>query len=125
MTQAAESRVSGDRREREEREGKSAIAADRVAPQKSSDTEDEDAAANDGAETFASQSRRLRNSIVSLAIFFAIVVGLLLGVPSLDSATDRIERASAGWVAAALGLELLSCLGYVVLFELVFGRLGR
>lgn len=33
--------------------------------------------------------------------------------------------ASLGWVAAGIGLELLSCLGYVVLFELVFDTLRR
>jgi uncharacterized membrane protein YbhN (UPF0104 family) len=73
----------------------------------------------------AAQSRTLRNSIISLAIFFALVVVLLLGVPGLDAATDRIERANVQWVVAGIVLELLSCLGYVVLFSLVFGRLGR
>jgi uncharacterized protein (TIRG00374 family) len=73
----------------------------------------------------AAQSRTLRNSIVSLAVFFAIVVALLLGVPGLQSAGDRISDASGGWIAAAVLLEVLSCVGYVVLFDLVFGRLGR
>jgi uncharacterized membrane protein YbhN (UPF0104 family) len=67
----------------------------------------------------------LRNSIVSLAVFFALVAGLLFGVPGLDSAGDRIAHASSGWIAAAIVLEVLSCVGYVVLFELVFGRLGK
>jgi uncharacterized membrane protein YbhN (UPF0104 family) len=73
----------------------------------------------------ASQSRTLRNSIISLAVFFALVVALLLGVPGLDAAADRIEKANIAWIAAGVVLEVLSCLGYVVLFELVFGRLGR
>jgi uncharacterized protein (TIRG00374 family) len=73
----------------------------------------------------AAQSRTLRNSIISLAIFFALIVALLLGVPGLDAATDRIEKANVPWVVAGIILELLSCLGYVVLFSLVFGRLGR
>jgi uncharacterized membrane protein YbhN (UPF0104 family) len=73
----------------------------------------------------ASQSRTLRNSIISLAIFFALVVALLLGVPGLDAAADRIEKANIPWIGAGIALEVLSCLGYVVLFELVFGRLGR
>jgi uncharacterized membrane protein YbhN (UPF0104 family) len=29
------------------------------------------------------------------------------------------------WILAGIALEVLSCLGYVVLFDLVFGRLGR
>ena len=75
--------------------------------------------------TLAAQSRTLRNSIISLAVFFALVAALLLGVPGLDSAGDRIAHANTAWVAAGVILELLSCVGYVVLFELVFGRLGK
>jgi uncharacterized membrane protein YbhN (UPF0104 family) len=73
----------------------------------------------------AASSRTLRNSIISLAVFFAIVAGLLLGVPGLREAGDRITDAHLGWVLGGVGLEILSCMGYVVLFDLVFGRLGR
>ncbi len=34
------------------------------------------------ADALAVQSRTLRNSIISLAIFFALVVALLLAVPA-------------------------------------------
>ncbi len=68
----------------------------------------------------STQSRRLRNGLISLAVFFALVVALLLAVPGLRSAGERITDASAGWIAAGVGFELLSCAGYVVLFELVF-----
>jgi uncharacterized membrane protein YbhN (UPF0104 family) len=74
---------------------------------------------------FAAQSRTLRNSIISLAIFFALVAALLIGVPGLDAAADRIGHANVPWIVAGMGLEVLSCVGYVVLFELIFGRLGR
>jgi len=77
------------------------------------------------AQGLAVQSRRLRNSIVSLAVFFAIVVGLLLSVPGLRTAGERITDADWGWVGAGIGFELLSCVSFVVLFGLVFGRLGR
>src|SRR5207302_5998189 len=60
----------------------------------------------------------------SLAVFFALVAAVLLAVPGLRSAADRISDANPGWVAVAIGLELLSCAGYVVLFDLVFGKLG-
>ena len=73
----------------------------------------------------AAQSRTLRNSIISLAVFFALVAGLLLGVPSLKSAGERITDANTSWIGIALVLEVLSCVSYVVLFNLVFGRLGR
>jgi hypothetical protein len=73
---------------------------------------------DDGAGAMAAHSRTLRNSIVSLAIFFALVVALLLGVPGLRSAADHISDANILWVLAGVGLELVSCAGYVVLFVL-------
>lgn len=76
-------------------------------------------------DELAVQSRRLRNSLISLAVFFAIVVLLLLAVPGLRTAAERISDADPGWVLGAIGLELLSCVGYMVLFDLVFGRIGR
>jgi uncharacterized protein (TIRG00374 family) len=68
----------------------------------------------------SSQSRRLRNGLISLAIFFVLVAALLFAVPGLRSAGELITDANIPWVAAGLGFELLSCAGYVVLFELVF-----
>jgi uncharacterized protein (TIRG00374 family) len=76
-------------------------------------------------DELAAQSRRLRNSLISLAVFFALVVLLLLAVPGLRTAAERISDANPDWVLAAIGLELLSCVGYMVLFDLVFGRIGR
>ncbi len=68
----------------------------------------------------SAQSRKLRNGLISLAIFFALVIALLLAVPGLRSAGEKITDADVPWIAAAIGFELLSCAGYVVLFELVF-----
>ncbi len=79
----------------------------------------------EGADVLAAQSRTLRNSLISLAIFFALVVALLFGVPGLDAAADRITHANTLWVLVGIALEVLSCVGYVVLFDLVFARLGR
>lgn len=79
----------------------------------------------DGVDVLAAQSRRLRNSVISLAIFFGLVIALLFGVPGLRAAGEQITDANGGWSCAAVAFELLSCLGYVVLFDLVFGRLGR
>jgi uncharacterized membrane protein YbhN (UPF0104 family) len=73
----------------------------------------------------AAQSRTLRNSIISLAIFFALIAALLLAVPGLRSAADRISDANPAWIGAGVVLEVLSCAGYVVLFGLVFGMLTR
>lgn len=77
------------------------------------------------AAGLGAQSRRLRNSIVSLAVFFGIVAGLLFGVPGLRAAGEQITDAKVPWVVVAIALEVLSCASYVVLFGLVFGRLGR
>ena len=71
-------------------------------------------------EGMGTQSRHLRNGLISLAIFFALVAALLLAVPGLHSAGEKITDANLAWVAAGVGFELLSCAGYVVLFELVF-----
>jgi uncharacterized membrane protein YbhN (UPF0104 family) len=94
----------------------------------SGENDDEQTAGGDEVSqeaAIAATSRTLRNSIISLAVFFALLVGLLLAVPSLDSAADRIPHANLPWLACGIVLELLSCLGYVVLFDLVFGRIGR
>lgn len=72
----------------------------------------------------AAHARTLRNSLISLVVFFGLVVGLLFAVPGLRSAIDSISDANAGWVGGAIGLEILSCAGYVVLFGLVFGALA-
>jgi uncharacterized membrane protein YbhN (UPF0104 family) len=73
-----------------------------------------------GSDEMSSQSRRLRNGLISLAIFFALIAALLFAVPGLQSAGEKITDAKIPWVAAGVGFELLSCAGYVILFELVF-----
>src|SRR5271166_3187151 len=97
----------------------------RRTPATVAEEDDEDDAAAVSAVAIADQSRTLRNSLISLAIFFAIVVALLLGVPGLRTAGELITDAKPGLVVAGVSLEVLSCLGYVVLFGLVFGRLPR
>src|ERR1700693_1983767 len=77
------------------------------------------------AGAMADQSRTLRNSLISLVIFFALLAALLTGVPGLRAAGGRITDASPDWIVAGVVMEVLSCLGFVVLFELVFGMLGR
>ncbi|HXW59659.1 MAG TPA: flippase-like domain-containing protein [Solirubrobacteraceae bacterium] len=73
----------------------------------------------------AVQSRKLRNSVISLGVFFVIVAGLLIGVPGLRAAGKLIPHADPLRVSSAISLEILSCAGYVVLFGLVFGMLDR
>src|SRR5271166_2569097 len=86
--------------------------------------EQEDGSEQSGG-TMADQSRRLRNSVISLAVFFGLVIGLLFGAPGLRAAGELITDVNPAWIAAGVVLEVLSCAGYVVLFDLVFGRIGR
>jgi uncharacterized membrane protein YbhN (UPF0104 family) len=79
----------------------------------------------DAAVAMSQQSRRLRNGMILLIVFFALVAALLLSVPGLRAAAERIGDAKVGWVGAGVGFELVSCAGYVVLFGLVFEMLGR
>jgi uncharacterized membrane protein YbhN (UPF0104 family) len=81
--------------------------------------------AAEATDALEAQSRTLRNSIISLAVFFGLTVGLLLGVPSLREAGEKITDAQPGWIVAGIVFELLSCAGYVLLFDLVFGALAR
>jgi uncharacterized protein (TIRG00374 family) len=84
---------------------------------------------DNGADTngaaWRADSRRLRNGLISLAIFFGLIVALLFAVPGLRAAGRTLTDANPGWVFVGIVLELLSCAGYVVLFELVFARLRR
>ena len=67
-------------------------------------------------------SRRLRNGLISLAILVAMVIGLLLAVPGLHGVEDAVTDMKVGWLAVAVILEILSCLGYVLAFLQVFDR---
>lgn len=79
-----------------------------------------DSAAGSVQASISGESRRLRNGLVCLALFGAMVVALLLAVPGLRAAGEQITDANLPWIGAAIGFELLSCAGYVVVFELVF-----
>jgi uncharacterized membrane protein YbhN (UPF0104 family) len=86
-------------------------------------TDIEDRKAEPEGDLSASASREqrgIRNGIIGLAIFTALVVALLLAVPSLRHAVERVTDAGMPYVVAAVGLKLASCAGYVVFFILVF-----
>ncbi len=83
-------------------------------------TDEHDPVSSNENGGIANESRKLRNGLISLAIFFVLIATLLLAVPKLRSTGELITDAKPAWVAAGIGLELLSCAGYVILFELVF-----
>ena len=65
-------------------------------------------------------SRSLRRGLVSLAILVALAGGLILAVPGLHGVAHTLAHMQLGWIAAAIALEILSCLGYVLAFLQVF-----
>ena len=71
----------------------------------------------------AKATRNLRHGLISLVVLIAMAVGLLLAVPSLHDVAHEVAAhgRSAGWLLA-IGLEVLSCVGYVVFFLQVFDR---
>jgi len=71
------------------------------------------------------QARRLRNGLISVAILLAVLVGLLLAVPGLRGVGEVVADMSPGWVATAIVFEILSCVGFVVIFLGVFERVPK
>jgi hypothetical protein len=67
-------------------------------------------------------SRSLRRGPISVAILVALVVGLVLAVPGLHGIGRTVAHMQGGWIAAAVALEVLSCLAYVLAFLQVFER---
>jgi uncharacterized membrane protein YbhN (UPF0104 family) len=66
--------------------------------------------------------RSLWRGLLSLAILLALVVSLLLAVPGLHGVAHDVANMHPGWLAVAVVLEILSCLGYVLAFLQVFDR---
>jgi uncharacterized membrane protein YbhN (UPF0104 family) len=66
--------------------------------------------------------RKLVHGLIAIAVLAALAVGLILAVPGLRGVGRTVEHMKAGWIAVAVGLEVLSCVGYVVAFLQVFDR---
>ncbi len=52
-------------------------------------------------------------------------MALLLAVPGLSGVAHALRHVDKDTLAIALGLEFLSCIGYVLIFQLVFSRAPR
>ena len=61
-----------------------------------------------------------RRRFATAALLVVLMVALLLTVPSLGEVFDRFGDMQAGWVAAALVLEVFSCLAFVAVFRFFF-----
>jgi uncharacterized membrane protein YbhN (UPF0104 family) len=66
--------------------------------------------------------RTLRRGLISLVLLVVMVTALLLAVPGLHGVADDVSDMRLGWIAVAVVLEILSCLGYVLVFLQVFDR---
>jgi uncharacterized membrane protein YbhN (UPF0104 family) len=70
----------------------------------------------------AKAGRSLRNGLISLGVLLALIAGLLLAIPGLHGVARALRTMNSAWLAAAVVLEILSCLGYVGAFLQVFER---
>ena len=70
-------------------------------------------------------TRQLRHGLISLVVLGGLVAGLLLAVPGLGGVSRALDHVDKDVVLAAIGLEFLSCMGYVLIFQLVFARAPR
>jgi uncharacterized membrane protein YbhN (UPF0104 family) len=70
----------------------------------------------------AAASRSLRRGLISLVLLVVLVTATLLAIPGLHGVADDVSDMRPGWIAVAVALEVLSCLGYVLAFLQVFDR---
>lgn len=64
--------------------------------------------------------RRIRTRIVQLVAIVAGIAAVIVLAPGPDGLRDRLAKASLGWLALGVVLELSSTLSYVVIFRSVF-----
>ncbi len=66
--------------------------------------------------------RRLRTRLALLAVVILAVVALVTLLPGLDGLRSRLSHAQPGWLALGVGFKVLSGLGYVAAFRMIFCR---
>jgi predicted anti-sigma-YlaC factor YlaD len=66
--------------------------------------------------------RKLRRQLLSLTAIVLAVVAVVTLLPGLDGLRARLSHAKPGWLALGVGLKVLSGLGYVAIFRMVFCR---
>lgn len=70
-------------------------------------------------------SRRLGRAALILAAVGVVVIAAVVLVPGLGSLRSTFADAQPAWLVAAVGLEALSCLSYVLVFRGTFCRRMR
>jgi uncharacterized membrane protein YbhN (UPF0104 family) len=79
-------------------------------------------AAADPSHVGDSDAHRLRHGLIWTAVLGLLLLAIGLAVPDLRGILNRVAHAHAGWLIAALALEIASCLGYVLTVRLVLRR---
>ncbi len=93
-----------------------------ISAQATADPADDHAALDADA---AARGRQLRRGILGLAVLGVLIVALLAAVPGLNGVAQQLQDASVPWVAAGIALEIVSCIGFILAFQLVFTRAPR
>ena len=63
---------------------------------------------------------RIASRLIAPVLLTAAIGSLLLAVPALRGVATQLDRLAPAWVLVAVGLELGSCLGFVVIFRMFF-----
>lgn len=66
--------------------------------------------------------RKLRKQLLILTAVILAVVAVVTLLPGLDGLRTRLSHAKPGWLALGVVLKVLSGLGYVAIFRMVFCR---
>jgi uncharacterized membrane protein YbhN (UPF0104 family) len=69
--------------------------------------------------------RQLRSGLLSAAVLSVLAGGVVLAIPGLGAVGHKVGHAHWGWVVLGAGLELASCIGYVLAFQQIFDELPR
>jgi uncharacterized membrane protein YbhN (UPF0104 family) len=70
----------------------------------------------------ANDAHRLRNGLIWTAVLALLLLGIGLAIPDLRGVIKRATDANLLWIAAGVGFEAVSCLGYVAVVRLVLHR---
>jgi uncharacterized protein (TIRG00374 family) len=66
--------------------------------------------------------RRLRTRLLALLALVVVVVAVITLLPGLEGLREHLSNAKPGWLAVGVALKVLSGVGYVAVFRMVFCR---
>jgi uncharacterized membrane protein YbhN (UPF0104 family) len=70
----------------------------------------------------AAPNAHIARRVIAVGVLSAAIASLLLAVPGLQGVASQVTHLDPAWVLAAVGLELGSCLTFVVVFRLFFDQ---